>query len=281
MEKEILPIISYLEEKKGYDFSGNRISMLERRITKRLISTGCQNFGQYLDFIQNNNLELKELINVLTINVTSFFRDTLAWEFVYSQVLPLIFEAKLLAKNHSINVWCAGCATGEEAYTVAILLNEIAEKKKTKFHINVLGTDINSNSLKAAKSGIYKKKDIANVKSKLVDKYFESDFDTYTVSPVLREIVQFGEFNLLSKTEPHPSTKLKSGFDIVICRNVLIYFNNEYQNKIFQKLCNSMNSKGFLMLGEAEIPAERYKSEFAKFNSCCKIYYRNGNHLND
>ena len=115
----------------------------------------------------------------------------------------------------------------------------------------------------------------------MVEKYFEFNFDTYTVSPVLREIVQFGEFNLLNKVEPHPSTILKTGFDLVICRNVLIYFSNEYQNKIFQKLYNSLNSKGFLMLGEAEIPAERYKSEFAKFNSCCKIYYRNGNHLNE
>ncbi len=272
MNKELEKIINYLHEKRGFDFSGNRPAMIEYRINKRLTATQSANFHDYLDYLKIHPQELDSLIDVLTINVSRFFRNTLDFEYIAARVLPAIVLRKAGSLDHSLRVWSAGCSTGEEPYSVAILINELMENEELNLNLNIFATDIDEGTLKKAQAGVYPFESIKEIKYHLLKKYFTIDEESYTLNSEIKELISFSVYDMLDKKTYVPPESVFGNFDLVLCRNVLIYFQTEYQDTIFGKLYRSLSKNGYLVLGEAEAPLTKYQKYFAKENECCHIY---------
>lgn len=271
-EKHISTIVRLLKVQRGFDFSGYRQPMLERRINKRIFKTNCSNFENYVDFIHKNPNELDQLIDVFTINVSKFYRNPLSFEYLRKIILPEIFYKKTQESESSLRVWSAGCSYGEEAYSIAILISEFLKKEESSIDLSVFATDLDKNALKGATTGLYNQASIENLKYCHVQSYFKQIDDKFKIDPDIQKKVQFSFYDLLDKKRMVPPESIYGGFDIVLCRNVLIYFELEHQKQIFEKLYRSLNLNGFLVLGEAEIPLEEFKKKFKRENIVCKVY---------
>jgi len=271
MKPQILKdILNHVEEKRGFDFSGYRTSMLERRIQKRIFASKCNGADEYFEYLKQHDDELNQLINVFTINVSRFFRNSLAFETINKTIIPQLFSDK--TETNDVRIWSAGCSFGEEPYSMAILLREFLNKEELETSVNIFATDIDTNAIQRATKGIYNYDHIKNVKYGLHKKYFTKEDRIYSLHPEIKRMVRFSFYDLLDKKLSVPPDSIFGGFDIVFCRNVLIYFTLEYQKIIFNKLYNSLNKDGYLILGEAEVPVEGFQHKFHKENSCCKIY---------
>jgi len=271
---EIKSILNYLNEKMGFDFSGYRPSMIERRVKKQFSATKSKDSNEYLRYLKKHPDELDNLVNILTINVSKFFRDMLVFEYVADQILPAIACQKKATMDHFLRVWSNGCSMGEEPYSIAILINEFLEKKAPKPVVNIFATDIDGKILKKAQKAVYPFESIKNVKYGLLKKYFVSREKSFQLIPEIRNLVSFSSYNILDRKSYVPPESVFGDFDMVFCRNVLIYFNTEYQDLIFEKLYRSLVKNGYLVLGEAEIPSEKYQRRFKKVNECCHIYQK-------
>jgi len=274
MEKELERILNYLKEIRGFDFSGYRTSMVERRVKKRFPLTKCKNYNEYLHSLQENPDELDNLIDVLTINVSRFFRDTLAFEYIADRVLLAIIYQKKESDDRSLRVWSAGCSTGEEPYSIAILINELFKKEELNLNVNIFATDIDSKILKKAQKATYPFESIKDVKYELLKKYFVAKDKSFGLISEIKDLVTFSAYDMLDKRSYAPPESVFGSFDMVLCRNVLIYFDAEHQDQIFDKLYRSLAKNGYLVLGEAETPSIKYQRRFKKVNECCHIYQK-------
>ena len=144
-----------MQTKKGFDFSGYHQTMLERCINRRLLVTKTSDFAQYYRYLLDNQVEVDNLIDVLTINVSKFFRNPLVFEFISRKILPMIIAKKARDKDGFLRIWSAGCACGEEPYSIAIIFNEFLEKESSKFDLKIFTTDISIKSLEQAQRGEY------------------------------------------------------------------------------------------------------------------------------
>ncbi|HEA66549.1 MAG TPA: hypothetical protein ENI07_06995 [Desulfobacterales bacterium] len=152
MNNDLKSVIGYLKGKRGSDFSGYRTSMIERRVNQRLSATSCKTYPEYLLHLKKQPEELDYLVDVLTINVSRFFRDTLAFEYIADRILPEIVYEKKKTDDHSLRIWSTGCSMGEEPYSIAILINELFEKEESDLSINIFATDIDRKILKKAET---------------------------------------------------------------------------------------------------------------------------------
>lgn len=270
--QNISKIIGLLKKQRGFDFSGYRDTMLESRIQKRLESTGRKDYYEYLEYLKQQPAEFDNLIDVLMINVSSFFRNSLTFDYLEKIILPELFQTKLKTKDNNLRIWSAGCSFGEEPYSMAMLLNEYLDKEETSVSSTIFATDIDKKALLYADRGSYNINRFAEIKHGLLNKYFTKEGNKYKIDPAIKNKVQFSFYDMLDKNRTVPPESIYGGFDIVLCRNVLIYFEPEYQKIIFNKLYKSLNQNGYLILGEAEVPVGEFKSKFVKENTCCKIY---------
>lgn len=275
---EIDNILYVLEEQRGFDFSGYRKSMIERRVQKRVFATKNKDISDYLEYINRVPEELDKLIDVFTINVSRFFRNSLIFEYVSKIIIPDLIQikAKENSNNKNIRIWSAGCSYGEEPYSMAIILNELISKEKFNFRTDIFATDMDKKAIKKAIAGVYGYDSIKNIKFGILQKYFNLDKDEYKINSEIKKMIQFSFYDLLDKKRMAPPDSIFGGFDIVLCRNVLIYLEPEYQKIIFNKLFKSLNKNGYLLLGDAEVPIEGYKHKFKRVNNCCKIYRKLG-----
>lgn len=271
-DNDLKPILDYLMEKRGFDFSGYHPPMLARRIAQRLTATSSSNFGEYLSCLQGNSAELDHLIDVITINVSRFFRDTLTFELIARRILPAIIREKALLQDQSLRIWCAGCARGEEPYSLAILIHELMEKEGLTMNLHLFATDIDARSLKDAVKAVYPLNRIENIKHGLLTKYFTPEGTSFRLIPEIRELVHFSLYDMLDKKRGVPLESVFGDFDLVFCRNLLIYFNIEHQETIFQKLYKSLAETGHLILGEAEAPTMTYQRHFSRVFDFSPIY---------
>lgn len=271
---ELNNILKYLELKRGLDFSGYRTAMLNRRFEKRFLPTHSADIKEYQKYLEQNDSELDKLIDVLTINVSRFFRNTFDFDFIADYVLPNLIKNKIESDDYSLRVWSAGCAAGEEPYSMAILIKEIIEKEKLKLNTTIIATDIDKNILKSAEEGVYSFDSIKSIKYRLLEKYFLTKENVFELKSEIKEMVRFSEFDMLSKKSYVPPESIYGSFDIILCRNLLIYFNTGFQESISEKLYRALNPGGYLILGEAEIPPEKLKSKFIRTIKYCKIYQK-------
>jgi two-component system CheB/CheR fusion protein len=215
-----------------------------RRAQKRMQVVGIKDFGDYLDYLEVHPEEFVLLFNTILINVTSFFRDPTAWDFLVREGIPPILTAK--AKDEAVRVWSAGCATGEEAYTLAILMAETMGVDAFKQRVKIYATDMDEDALVQARQATYTAKEIEPIPPELRDKYFEQIGTRYVFRGDLRRSVIFGRHDLIQDA---PISRV----DILACRNTLMYFNAETQARILARFHFALNEKGCLFLGKAEL----------------------------
>ena len=270
--RELESILDFLMEKRGFDFSGYRPAMLARRIGKRLTTTACKDFCEYLSCLKENPAELDNLLDVITINVSRFFRDTLTFELIADRILPAVILEKARLKDHSLRIWSAGCARGEEPYSLAILIHELLEKEDVAMNLHLFATDIDCGALADAEKALYPLGSVENIKHRLLMKYFAVEGACFRLIPDIQKRVTFSLYDMLDKKHRVPPESVFGNFDLVLCRNLLIYFSIEYQEIIFAKLYHSLASNGILVLGEAEEPTMTYRRHFSRVVDFSPIY---------
>lgn len=238
-------IVILLRSETGNDFSLYKKSTLYRRIERRMGIHQIDSIAGYVRYIQANHQELELLFKEFLIGVTSFFRDPAAWECLKNEVIP-----ELLASHPEggvLRAWSAGCSTGEEAYSLAIIFKEVLEQVKPKAHfsLQVFATDLDRDAIDKARQGLFLPNIASDVSAERLNRYFVKDEDGYRIKKEIREMVTFATQNVI--TDP-PFTKL----DILICRNLLIYLDVEMQKKLLPLFHYVLNPGGVLFLGSAE-----------------------------
>jgi two-component system CheB/CheR fusion protein len=237
-------LLQYIKSNRGFDFSGYKRASLSRRIRKRMQSISMESYVEYLDYLEVHPNEFVELFNTILINVTAFFREPQAWEYIASEIIPTILANKNSGKP--IRIWSAGCASGEETYTIAVLLAETLGMEEYTQRVKVFATDVDMEALGYARQANYTPKQIENVPPAILEKYFERINNHYSVQKELRRGVIFGRHDLVQDA---PISRI----DLLICRNTLMYFNSETQSKILDRFHFALNSGSFLFLGKAEM----------------------------
>lgn len=269
-------ILLFLNLNRGFDFSGYHYSMLQHRILHRMELLGYANSDTYLEYLQNSTSEADSLIDVLTINVSSFFRNPFDFEYLQKAMLPQLIHDKTRGHSQSIRIWSAGCANGEEPYSVAILMNELLEAEGIlESELSIFASDLDKNALERAQSAVYHPDSLQNVKLGLVEKYFTKVKGQFHLDEKIKKMVHFSFYDLMDKQRQFPPESIFGGFDLVLCRNVLIYFKLDYQKIIFHKLHKSLNNGGMLILGQAEMPVSGFTNKFSLLCDHCKIYKKN------
>lgn len=190
-DKSLKPILDYLLKERGLDFSGYHPPMLERRIRLRLAAVACADFSAYLACLQSNGAELELLLDVLTINVSRFFRDTLTFELIADRILPAIIMEKARLQDRSLRVWFAGCAKGEEPYSLAILIHELLEKEGLEMNLHLFATDIDSGALQDAAIAVYPLASVDHMKHRLLNKYFMKTGESFRLLRVIKDLLTF------------------------------------------------------------------------------------------
>jgi two-component system, chemotaxis family, CheB/CheR fusion protein len=238
-------LLDYVKCSRGFDFTGYKRSSLMRRVTKRMQMIGIEVYNNYLDYLEVHPEEFASLFNTLLINVTSFFRDRPAWDYLKSEIIPRIIERK--DSQAPIRIWSAGCASGEEAYTIAIVLAEVIGMEQFRERVKIYATDVDEAALSQARQAIYTKRDLEDLTPEQLDIFFESlENDRYTFCKDLRRSVIFGRHDLIQDA---PISKI----DLLVCRNTLMYFNAETQSRILARLHFALADRGYLFLGKAEM----------------------------
>jgi len=258
----LLSIYRMLFESFGIDFSQYKLSTVARRITRRLALVQANSPEAYLELLRNSDDELGKLYKDLLIGVTAFFRDKSAYEFLEFSVIPSLVEH--FAADGEIRVWSVGCATGEEPYSLAILLREALTTRKMTNRVKIFATDIHPTSISSAMAGIYSAESIAALSAERRDRYFTPFGEGYRVNADLRSMVTFVNHNLLR--DP-PFTKI----DLVVCRNLLIYLQPSAQKRALSIFHFSLKEQGILFLGSSESTGP-LKDDFDSVDPTSKIF---------
>ena len=257
-------ILVMLRERYGIDFTLYKPGTIGRRIERRMAIRNIGSSSDYLTRLSEDDEELENLYRDLLIGVTEFLRDPQAFEVLYSNVLEDMVEK--LSNERSLRIWTPGCATGEEAYSLALMLHELATAKNKPLNVKIFATDLHPGALEAAGAGLYRKEALSNISEERLDRYFipQSDGHTYRISPELRRMVVFAPQNV---TKDPPFTKI----DLLSCRNLLIYLQQHVQDKILSLFHFSLNKGGVLFLGPSET-AGVLESEFDTVDRHWRIY---------
>ncbi|MEH2338143.1 CheR family methyltransferase [Nostoc sp.] len=244
IDPEFENLLIYLRQSRGFDFTGYKRSTLMRRVHKRMQSLSIDSFGDYLDYLEVDPEEFNYLFNAILINITAFFRDSSAWEYLAEQILPNLIKNK--ESSDQIRIWSAGCASGEEAYTLAMLMAEMLGTDEFRQRVKIYATDIDEDALNQARQAMYSAKDVQAVPDELRQKYFEILGNYYIFRSDLRRSVIFGRHDLLQDA---PISRL----DLLVSRNTMMYFNSETQGRILARFHFALNDTGYLFLGKAEM----------------------------
>ena len=261
-------IFTLLKTAKGLDFTGYKSATLMRRMLRRMALHNLNRLDEYLHYLQSEPLEVDELYRDLLINVTSFFRDS----FVFNTLKRKVFPAMLAAKSPgaSLRIWSAGCATGEEVYSLAICLLEYLEEQKIQMPIQIFATDISEISIERARVGIYTLGQMEGVSSERMHRFFIEVADGYQIGKSVRELCVFAKQNLIA--DP-PFSQL----DLISCRNVLIYLGAELQKRLIPIFHYALKPNGFAILGTSETIGE-FSELFDPVDKKSKIYRRKPDH---
>jgi two-component system, chemotaxis family, CheB/CheR fusion protein len=259
---ELSAVFALLRRHFGVDFSLYKPSTLGRRMERRMTLKNVESLGDYLVRLEADSDELDHLYRDLLVEVTQFFRDKEAFEVLKNEVIPKLFEQA--SAEDGLRIWAPGCATGEEAYSLAILFHDYADKQKRNVDIKIFATDVHRTSLEFAGAGIYRETSVANLPRPYLDRYFVHKRNQYAVNQELRKLVIFAPHNL---TKDPPFTKL----DLIVCRNVLIYLNPPTQRKILTLFHFGLRTGGVLFLGPSETVSE-LEEEFDVVERHWKIF---------
>ncbi len=258
-------LLDHLNRARGFDFTGYKRASLMRRVSKRMRGVGVEGFAPYVDFLEVHPEEFAALFDTILINVTSFFRDPSAWEAITGEIIPRLIASK--RPDEPIRAWSAGCASGEEAYSLAIALAEALGPDAFRDRVKIYATDLDDEALTKARAAQYDAKQVQGLAPAYLERYFEPANDRrHVVHKDFRRSVIFGRHDLIQDA---PISRI----DLLACRNTLMYFNTETQARILDRFHYALSDRGFLFLGKAEtlmtynesfVPVDLKKRIFAR-----------------
>ena len=242
-EETFEALLHYMRDSRGFDFTGYKRTSLMRRVQHRMRQAGFDSYEEYLDHLQASSDEFNALFNTILINVTAFFRDPEAWEYLRDEVVPAMLAER--GPNDPIRVWSAGCASGQEAYTLAMVLADALGLDAFRQRVKIYATDVDEHALAEARTASYDQKAVESVPTESLSTYFDQANGRYVFRKDLRRAVIFGR-NDLVKDAPI------SRVDLLVCRNTLMYLNAETQRKVLSSLHFALAPNGMLFLGHSE-----------------------------
>jgi two-component system CheB/CheR fusion protein len=237
-------LLRYMRDTRGFDFTGYKRTSLMRRVRHRMDQVGRVDFEDYLDMLQVNPDEFAALFNTILINVTAFFRDPEAWQFLGKNVIPALLAER--GPSDPIRIWSAGCASGQEAYSLAMLLAEELGTEGFNHRVKIYATDVDEEALAQARAAVYDAKAVESVPKEMLDRYFDHQGGRYNFRKDLRRAVIFGRNDLVRDA---PISRV----DLLACRNTLMYMNGETQRGVLNRLHYALSPQGVLFLGHAEM----------------------------
>jgi two-component system, chemotaxis family, CheB/CheR fusion protein len=236
-------LLGYLKEARGFDFTGYKRSTLVRRVRRRMADVGDADYADYRDRLELHSEEFTALFNTILINVTGFLRDPESWDYLREHVVPDLLSQR---PTGPLRVWSAGCATGQEAYSLAIVLAEALGPDDFRDRVKIYATDVDEEALASARQASYTQRELHGLTPELIERYFEHSGSRWSFLKDLRRAVIFGRNDLVQDAPI-------SHIDLLLCRNTLMYFNAETQSRIVQRLHFALNPSGALFLGKAEM----------------------------
>lgn len=256
-------LLMFVKSKTKLDLSRYRESTLKRRVSHRMVVLGCEDIHDYVSYIYKNHGELSFLTDTVTIHVTEFFRDRDVFEYFSRRIIGSISRGKAGTGDNTIRIWSAGCSTGEEPYSVAILLDDYLRNRDIEAEI--YGTDISEEACRTADRGIYPPEKLTGVPARIKDRYFEESGEGLRICKAIKKMVTFDVHDLFSDPP-------FAGIDLVICRNVLIHFKHSCRQEVMTKFHSTLNDNGLLMLGKSEAVGGRALGMFKLIDPAIKIY---------
>lgn len=241
----------YIYDSTGIYFQDTKKYLLESRLHKRITHLGLKSFEQYFDFVKTNpsgTSEIKYLYEAITINETFFFRNQPQLDALVSTVLPEIIASKEKSGREKIRIWSAACSSGEEAYSVAMMIQDIIKPKYPAIEFEIIGTDISNSVIDTARRGSYKEYSVRNTPVYYLKKYFKTNGTSFELDPKIKSMASFKLLNLYDDI----SMRTMINFDIIFCANVLIYFDQASKTKVINHLYNSLYKDGYLFIGYSE-----------------------------
>jgi len=264
-------LVRKVREERGLDLSGYKESFVRRRLQSRFRILGIEGLDQYCAILGKRPEEFLKLLDVLSINVTEFFRDPSLWELFSKKLIPELCRMREHTPSKILRFLSAGSASGEEAYSIAIALCETLGDQLPRYSITIRGIDIDQDCISKIKAGVYAPDRLKNVPAEILAKYFTREGNLYRVKPEIKKMVRAANADLMSE-------RLPRYFDVIFCRNVLIYFTKESHTEIFSKLHESLSTGGFLILGRTETLIGVNKALFETYDARERIYRRKETH---
>ncbi|MGN6869556.1 MAG: CheR family methyltransferase, partial [Solirubrobacteraceae bacterium] len=237
-------LLSFIKESRGFDFTGYKRSTIERRVAKRMATVGTERYDDYLDYLELHAEEFAELFNTLLINTTGFFRDPQMWEYLATDIAPQLLAGR--QDESPVRVWCAGCASGEEPYTVAMVLARVMGDTGFRERVKIYATDVDEEALDLARHGAYLPRQIEDIPPDALERFFERTDQRYVFRKDLRRCVIFGRNDLVQDA---PISRI----DLLVCRNTLMYFTAETQSQILRRFHFALDDDGYMLLGKSEM----------------------------
>ena len=241
------------------DLNAYKERQMKRRIDSLMKKNGFNQYDEYVKALKQDREVYEEFINYLTINVSEFFRNTSQWEVLEKEIFPYLFDKF----GKRVKIWSAACSTGDEPYSLAMVLSKFIPLSQ----IQIIATDIDKQILAKAQQGLYNEKSVMGVPKEFKDKYFEKIGSSYRVSDEVKKCITFKQHNLLKDSYPDK-------LDLIVCRNVLIYFTEEAKNDIYKKFNHALKDQGILFVGSTEQIIQSQKFSFDTVRSF--FYKKNG-----
>ncbi len=259
-------LLEFVRDSRGFDYTGYRRPTLTRRFEKRMQAVGADDWAGYRAYLEQHPEEFNDLFNAILINVTGFFRDRETWDVVAAQVIPKLLDAK--DPRAPIRIWSAGCASGEEPYTILMLLAEAIGEEALKERVKVYATDVDEEALSQAREAVYASKQLEDVPPQLRERYFQVANSGFAFRKDLRHCVIFGR-NDLHRDPPI------SRVDLLLARNTLMYFGSDAQERILGNFYFALNRGGFLVVGKAEA-LQSGRRLFAAYDMKRRVFLKDG-----
>jgi chemotaxis protein methyltransferase CheR len=241
---------------------------LKRRFDGRMHIKGIPSYAEYAHYLDKSPTEFKELIDALTINVSEFFRDPTVWKAFQTRIMPAIIREKIQTPQRELKIWSAGCADGEEPYTIAISVIDALSYNLKAFKIEIVATDVDLQSLDRARRGVYSPARLKLASHSVLQRFFTPVAGgNLRLSDEVKRLVMFQQHDLFTSAP-------RSGFDVIACRNVMIYFSRELQQELFRNFYQALSSGGYLIVGKVESPLGEYATPFKCIDLAERIYQK-------
>lgn len=250
-EEEFRQLQDFIYTQSGIFIADTRKYLVENRLSNRLRDLNLKNFSEYyyyLRFDKNRADELQQLFNVITTNETSFFRNPPQLKVFQDVVVPQELEKIRATGQKKLRIWSAGCSTGEEPYTLAIILKEVLQNQLAQWDIKITANDLSENVLRAAQKGIYNEYALRTTPPEIAERYFRKEGLTYHIDPSLKRLVSFSSINLSNRT----MLKRVERSHIIFCRNVIIYFDEEMKRQVIESFYDNLLPGGAMLIGHSE-----------------------------